>query len=70
MILPETIGRYSIERLLGKGGISTIACNIRHRSEIEYGFIYGYEYDWSATTDPLAVVKDLVSCLFGLTEQL
>ncbi|MCZ6772704.1 MAG: PilZ domain-containing protein [Proteobacteria bacterium] len=51
------------------GSTSTIACSVRHRSKFGDGFIYGCEYDWSATTDPLAVVEDLVSYLFGLTEQ-
>ena len=51
------------------GGTSTIACNVRHRSETAHGFIYGCEYDWSATTDPLAVVEDLISYLFELTER-
>jgi hypothetical protein len=50
------------------GSTSTIACNIRHRSSIEDGFIYGCEYDWGATNDPLAVVEDLVTYLFELTE--
>lgn len=38
----------------------SIACIVRHRSELNGAFIYGCEYDWSSTMDPLGVVEDIL----------
>jgi c-di-GMP-binding flagellar brake protein YcgR len=69
----EALKNYSEIRIAltrpDDGSTSTIACNVRHRSPTRDGSIYGCEYDWSATNDPLAVVEDLVSYLFELTER-
>ena len=40
---------------------STIACRVRHRTPIAGSYIYGCEYDWSATSDSLAVVENIVN---------
>jgi hypothetical protein len=48
-------------RLPGKDDVCRIACNVRHHYADGDNYIYGCEYDWSATTDPLAVVEDLVA---------
>ena len=40
---------------------STIACRVRHRTPMEGSFIYGCEYDWSATSDSLAVIENIVN---------
>ncbi len=38
----------------------TIACIVRSRGELGESWIYGCEYDWSATMDPLGAVEDLL----------
>lgn len=46
--------------LPGRNQRYAIACIVRNRSEIDGSFIYGCEYDWSSTMDPLGVVEDLL----------
>lgn len=55
-------------QLPDKTAASRIACHVRHRSPDGDSFIYGCEYDWSATTDPLAVVEDLVEYMLECIE--
>ena len=55
-------------QLPDKASASRIACHVRHRAPHGESFIYGCEYDWSATTDPLAVVEDLVEYMLECTE--
>ncbi len=40
---------------------STITCRVRHRTPIAGSYIYGCKYDWSATSDSLAVVENIVN---------
>ncbi len=47
-------------RLPGKATPSTISCHVRHRSSSGEAYLYGCEYDWSGTLDPLGVAEDLV----------
>lgn len=47
-------------RLPGRQGVRRIACHVRHRVGEEAEFIYGCEYDWNATIDPLAVAEELL----------
>lgn len=46
--------------LPGNSQAYTIACIVLSRSELDDSVIYGCEYDWSATMDPLGVVEDLL----------
>ena len=54
--------RLVLERL-EDGSVNKVACIVRHHSKSGDAFIYGCEYDWSATVDPLAVVEDFVTYL-------
>ncbi len=47
-------------RLPGSQGIRRIACHVRHRLHDDAEFIYGCEYDWNATIDPLTVAEELL----------
>jgi hypothetical protein len=47
-------------RLPGQNRLYTLACVVRHRSPLDDIVIYGCEYDWTATMDPLGVVEDLL----------
>lgn len=47
-------------KLPGKTTSSTISCHVRHRSGAGDAYLYGCEYDWSGTLDPLGVAEDLV----------
>lgn len=38
----------------------SLACVVRHRSALDDIVVYGCEYDWTATMDPLGVVEDLL----------
>lgn len=60
--------RLVLERL-EDGSVNKVACTIRHRSKSDGMFIYGCEYDWSATIDPLAVVEDFVTYLLERPDQ-
>ena len=51
-----------------KTSASTIFCHVRHRSPVGMTFVYGCEYDWSATTDPLGVIEDLVAFMLECSE--
>ena len=48
---------------------STIACRVRHRTAITGAFIYGCEYDWSATANSLAVVENIVTYIMERLDQ-
>lgn len=54
---PDLMLRLSLP---GKTSPSTISCHVRHRSNSGDAFLYGCEYDWSSTLDPLGVAEDLV----------
>ena len=54
--------RLVLERL-EDGSVNKVACIVRHHSKSGDAFIYGCEYDWSATVDPLAVVENFVTYL-------
>jgi hypothetical protein len=47
-------------RLPGRDGVRRIACHVRHRHIDGIEFVYGCEYDWNATLDPLAVAEELL----------
>lgn len=47
-------------RLPGRPGVRRIACHVRHRLQQGREFIYGCEYDWHATIEPLAVAEELL----------
>ena len=47
-------------RLPGRQGVRRIACHVRHRVNEDRDFIYGCEYDWHATIEPLAVAEELL----------
>ena len=46
-------------RLPGRS-VRRIACHVRHRVSENNEFIYGCEYDWSETMDPLTAAEDLL----------
>lgn len=47
-------------RLPGRQRVRRIACHVRHRLNEDGDFIYGCEYDWHATVEPLAVAEELL----------
>lgn len=47
-------------RLPGRPLVRRIACRVRHRLHEDRDFIYGCEYDWHATVEPLAVAEELL----------
>jgi len=55
-------------RLPGREGVRRIACHVRHRLNEEAEFIYGCEYDWTATIDPLAVAEELLDFMLENAE--
>ena len=55
-------------RLPGRQGVRRIACHVRHRSNEDGDFIYGCEYDWHATIEPLAVAEELLEFMQENTE--
>jgi hypothetical protein len=55
-------------RLPGRDGVRRIACQVRHRLGEEPDFIYGCEYDWNATIDPLAVAEELLEFMLENAE--
>ncbi len=55
-------------RLPGRQGVRRIACHVRHRSHEGADFIYGCEYDWRATIDPLAVAEELLDFMLENAE--
>lgn len=55
-------------RLPGRDGVRRIACQVRHRLGEETDFIYGCEYDWNATIDPMAVAEELLEFMLENAE--
>ncbi len=55
-------------RLPGREGVRRIACQVRHRLGEEPDFIYGCEYDWNATIDPMAVAEELLEFMLENAE--
>lgn len=55
-------------RLPGLPGVRRIACHVRHRLHDGTDFVYGCEYDWDATIDPLAVAEELVEFMLENAE--
>jgi hypothetical protein len=55
-------------RLPGRDGVRRIACVVRHRVNNEADYIYGCEYDWDATIDPLAVAEELLDFMLENAE--
>lgn len=55
-------------RLPGRDGVRRIACQVRHRYSEAQDFIYGCEYDWNATIDPLAVAEELLEFMLENAE--
>lgn len=55
-------------RLPGSDGVRRIACHVRHRHGDEQEYVYGCEYDWHATLDPLAVAEELLEFMFENAE--
>lgn len=55
-------------RLPGREGVRRIACHVRHRYSDAQDFIYGCEYDWNATIDPLAVAEELLEFMLENAE--
>lgn len=47
-------------RLPARQLVRRIACHVRHRLNEDRDFIYGCEYDWHATIEPLAVAEELL----------
>ena len=47
---------------------SRVACHVRRRYVDGANFIYGCEYDWSATNDALCVIEDLVDYVLERSE--
>ena len=47
-------------KLPGRRQNYAIACIVHNRFELNGEFIYGCEYDWSSTMDPLGVAEDLL----------
>mgnify|MGYP000847549641 CR=1 FL=1 len=47
-------------RLPGRNGVRRIACHVRHRYSEGQEYVYGCEYDWNATLEPLAVAEELL----------
>ena len=54
--------------LPGAQGVRRIACHVRHRLGDENNFVYGCEYDWDATIDPLAVAEELLEFMLESAE--
>lgn len=50
-------------RLPGRQRVRRIACHVRHRLNEDRDFIYGCEYDWHATVEPLAVAEELLQLM-------
>ena len=46
--------------LPGQSRSCAIACIVRNRATVDDVVVYGCEYDWSSTLDPLGVVEDLL----------
>lgn len=46
--------------LPGRRQLYSIACIVRNRAAVDNQILYGCEFDWSATMDPLGVVEDIL----------
>ncbi len=55
-------------RLPGREGVRRIACHVCHRVSEQAEFLYGCEYDWNATIDPLAVAEELLDFMLENAE--
>ena len=55
-------------RLPGRPDVRRIACHVRHRMIDDSDFIYGCEYDWNETIEPLAVAEELLDFMLENAE--